>query len=122
MTSSIKNEKIYNMVLISKIKEQTGTKKLKKIIKNLRNIAEEDLKEFCELKIKVFEEEKEEIPKIKIAAPIFGFRHYFEDFKKSNSRKIVNNETNNEGENTPSTINDNEEVKQIDSSDFSEDE
>ena len=119
--TSASNEKIYNIALISKIKEQTGPKKLKKIIKNLRNLAEEDLKEFSDLKIKVFKEEKKQ--EAKIAAPILGLRHYFEDFKKSNSKKIVNNDTGYERKNTPSTVNDSEEgVEQIDSSDFSEDE
>ena len=120
--SSIINERIYNMALISKIKEQTSQKKLKKIIKKLRNIAEEDLKESSGLKIKVFAEEKEKTPAIKIAAPIIGFRLYFEDFKKLNSKQAINN-INYELENTPSTLNDNEEeVGQVDSSDISEDE
>ena len=42
--SSDLNEKIYDMALISKVKKQTGPKKLKKILKTLRNYAEEDLK------------------------------------------------------------------------------
>ena len=116
---------IYNMTLILKIKEQTETKKLKKIIKNLRNLAKEDLKGFAELEIKIFEEEKEEEKKqeLKTVAPIIGFQHYFEDFKKSNLKSEVNNIVEYEGENTPSTVDDNEEeVKQIDSSDFSDDE
>ena len=117
------NEKIYDMTLISMVKEQTGPKKLKKIRKNLRIIAEEDLKEFAQLKIKIFEEEKEKKEKseFKIAAPIIGFQHFFEDFKKLNSKSFQNNNDENEGENTPSTVVDDEEVKQIDSSDFSDD-
>ena len=121
MTSVI-NEKIYNIILISKDEEQIRQKKLKKILKILRNITEEDLKEFSELKIKIFEVENIN-PKIPIAAPIIGFQHYFEDFKKLNSRQIVNNNDDNEDENTLSNVDDNEEeIKQVDSSDFSEDE
>ena len=119
------SENNYNMALILKIKEQTETKKLKKIIKKLRNLAEEDLKGFTELKIKIFKEEKEEEKKqeLKTFAPTVGFQHYFEDFKKTNLKSEVNNIVENEGENTPSTVDDNEEeVKQIDSSDFSDDE
>ena len=119
------SENNYNMALILKIKEQTETKKLKKIIKNLRNLAEEDLKGFAELKIKIFEEEKVEEKKqeLKTVAPTVGFQHYFEDFKKTNLKSEVNNIVEYEGENTPSTVDDNEEeVKQIDSSDFSDDE
>ena len=121
--ASFVTEKIYNMALISKIKEQTGSKQLKKTTKKLRNLAEEDLKQFSGLKIKVFQEEKKEekIPEIIIAAPIFGFRQYVEDFKKPYSKKVSNNNVDYEGENTPSTVNDNEE-NQIDSSDFSADE
>ena len=118
-------ETIYDMTLISKIKEQTGPKKLKKIINNLKNFAEEDLKEFPKLKIKIFEEEKEEVkkPEIRIVAPIFGFQHYLEDIKKSNSKLIVNIDDENEGEDTPSDVDGDEKgMKQKDSSDFSEDE
>ena len=119
MTTEL-NEKNYNMALISKVKEQTGPKKLKKIIKNLRNLAEEDLKELSKLKVKVMEEEKKQ--EFKLAAPIFGFKYYFEDFKKLNSLPTTKIDIDNEGENTPSTVNDDEEeAKQIDSSDFSAD-
>ena len=118
-------ETIYDMTLISKVKEQTGPKKLKKIINNLKNFAEEDLKEFSKLKIKIFEEEKEEVkkPEIRIVAPIFGFQQYLEDIKKSNSKLIVNIDDENEGEDTPSDVDGDEKgMKQKDSSDFSEDE
>ena len=49
-------ENIYDMILISKIKERTGPKKLKNIMKNLRNFAEDDIKEFPGLKFKKLEE------------------------------------------------------------------
>ena len=121
---SASNEIIYDTNLISKVKKQTDQKKLKKILKNLRNLAEEDLKGFSQLKIKVFEEEKKEEkkPEIIIVAPILGFQYYFEDFKKSTSKQIVNKDVDYKGENTPSTVDDNEEENQVDSSDFSEDE
>ena len=118
------NEKNYNISLISKVKGQTGSKNLKKIIKNLKNFAKEDLKKFSKLKIKIFEEEKEEIKKseFKIVSPIIGFQRYFEDLKKSNSKIIISNNEH-EGESISSTANESEEeMKQIDSSDFSEDE
>ena len=119
---SVANEKkISNKIFCSKIKEQTIQNKLKKIIKNLRKISEEDLKTFSELKVKIFEE-KEEKPEFKIAAPIIGFLHYFEEFKKRNSMPASNNDEDCEGEDSSSTINENEELKQIDSSDFSDDE
>ena len=85
---SFKDENIYDMALISKVKKQTGPKKIKNILKNLRNIAIEDVKEFSELKVKVLKEEKK--PEIKIAAPIFGFQRFFEDFKNLNSKEIIN--------------------------------
>ena len=117
---SATNVSIYDTALNSKIKEQTGQKKLQKINKYLRNLAEEDLKEFSKLKVKIEEEKK---PEFKIVAPIFGFQQYFEDFKRSNSKQIDNNDDDQEGENTPSTVNNDEEgLKQIDSSDFSDDE
>ena len=125
MLSIVNNNNIYDTILISKIKKQTGPQKLKKILKNLRNYVEEDLKCSSELKIKIFEVEKHEDKKyeILISAPIFGFQHYVEDFKKSYLKKIVNNAINNEGGNTLSTVDNNEEEsKQIDSSDFSQDE
>ena len=116
------NEKIYNITIISQIKQRTGLKKLKKIRKYLKNLAEEDLKTFSKLKIKIFEEKKEKNTEFIIIAPIIGFQHYFEDFKKSTSKQIVNKDVDYKGENTPSTVDDNEEENQVDSSDFSEDE
>ena len=120
----VKSENIYDMALISKIKEHTGSKKLKKILKNLRKIAEDDIKEFSALKVKVFvEEEEEKKPQFKIIAPISGFQNYLEDSKKLNSKTIVNIDIELEGENTSSTFDDyEEEIKQADSSDFVEDE
>ena len=120
----IANKKIYDVALISKIKEHEKLKKLKNIIKNLRNLAQEDVEEFSVLKIKIFKEEKEEEikPEFKIAAPIIGIQNFFEDLKKSSSKPIVKNDTELEGENTSSTVDDNEkEIKQIDSSDFGSD-
>ena len=122
---SIINENIYDMSLILKVKKQTGSKKLKKIIKNLRNLSKEDVKRFSELKIKKFEEENEIKNKheLKISAPTTGLQHYIEDFKKSDLRSVLNNDDDCEGEeNTLSIIGDKEEVKQINSSDFSVDE
>ena len=122
---SIINENIYDMSLILKVKKQTGPKKLKKIIKNLRNLSEEDIKNPSELKIKIFKEEKEieKNSEFKIVAPIFGFQHYSEDIKKSNSKLVENINDDNEGEDTPSNVDENEEKeKQIDSSDLSENE
>ena len=112
-----------NITLTSINKVQSKSKKLKKISKNLKNLIESDLKECPELKIKIFKEEKEEEkkPEFKIVAPIIGFQHYFEDFKLLNSKQIINNVVDYEGKNTPSTIDDNEELKQIDSSDFNDD-
>ena len=119
----VKSENIYDMALISKIKEHTGSKKLKKILKNLRKIAEDDIKEFSALKVKVFVEEEEKKPQFKIIAPISGFQNYLEDSKKLNSKTIVNIDIELEGENTSSTFDDyEEEIKQADSSDFVEDE
>ena len=118
------NEKIYNITLISKVKRQTDPKKIKKIINSLKNCTKEDLKKFSELKIKIFEKEKEELQKseFKIAVPIIGFHHYLEDIKKSNLKQAVNNNDENKVENSSTAYESEEEVKQIDSSDFSEDE
>ena len=62
----------YDSTLISKVKAQTGSSKLKKIIKNLKNLEIEDLKEFSELRVKIFIEEKKEEKNIetKIINPI----------------------------------------------------
>ena len=117
------NEKIYNITLISKIKEQTKPKKLKKHLKSLRNLAIEELKEFSELKIKIFKEEKEQEkkPELIIVAPIIGFQHYSEDFKKSNSKSNLSKIVNSVEDNTVSTFDDDKaELKQVDSSDFSD--
>ena len=119
------NENIYDLALISKIKVKTGSKKLKKIVKNLRNLEKENTKKLSELKIKIFEEKKEEIeePEFKVIAPIIGFNHYFEDLKKSTSKLIVNKDAGIEGKIAPSIVEVNEEeLRQIDSSDFSMDE
>ena len=123
MISTI-NENIYDVALISKIKKQTGSQKLREIINNLRSLSKEEVKNFYELKIKIFEEEKENIkkPVYKISAPIIRIQHYIEDFKKLNLKSAINNNDDREEENTPSTVDNEEEFKQIDSSDFSEDE
>ena len=102
------NGNIYDVALISKIKESTGSKKLKKINRNLRNLIEEDTKEFSGLKIKKFEEKKEEGN----VAPIIEIRHYIEDYKKSNS-PILDSNDEFERENTPATIDDNEILKKL---------
>ena len=115
----------YDLALISKVKENTRPKKLKKITQYLRNLSKEDINEFSELKIKILDEKGEEIkkPEFKIIAPVIGTQHYFESLIKLNSNHIVNNEVDLEGKNTPSVV-DNIEVKeeQLDSSDFSGDE
>ena len=118
------NENIYDMSLISKIKEQSGTKKLKKITKNLRNLADDDVNKSSKLKIKIFEEKNEEEKKseFKIATPIIGLQQYINESKKFNSNAILKIDNESEAENTPSTVDNNEEEKQIDSSDFSDDE
>ena len=115
----------YDLALISKAKEMIGSKKIKKIVRNLRNLEKENTKKLSELKIKIFEEEKEEIEesKFKIIAPIIGINHYFKNLEKSNSNIFVNNDVSLEGKNNTSIVEDNEEeLKQIDSSDFSADE
>ena len=120
---SAKNDKIYNIALILKVKKQMGLKKIKNIIKNLRSLAEEDLRRLSMLKVKVFDEDKKDNNKseLKIVAPITGFQHYLQNFNKSNSKSIVNNSVDFGGKNIPSNVDDNEEEEQIDSSDFSED-
>ena len=116
------SENIYDMALISKVKEQTNPKKLKKIIKNLRNLENHNFKKFSSLKAKMLEEEEKET-EFKIVAPTTEFKLYFENFKKSNSKLFVNSDIDLGGENTSPAIDDNEKkLKQIDSSDFSEDE
>ena len=123
------NENFYDMILISKIKEQTSPKKLKKIVNNLKNTVKDEVNKFPEFKIKIFRDEKDEEEKseeekkieIKITAPVIGLKGYIKDFKKSNSKIIINNSNEDESENTPSTVDDNTELNQIDSSDFSDD-
>ena len=117
---SVVNENIYDMNLISKVKEHRSPKTLEKIIKNLRNIEKEDVGNFSELKVEVFEEKREEEKKTEyeIIPPLIGFIH--EDLKKPDS--IVNNVEEEEGENTPSTVKDCGEDEQVESSDFSDDE
>ena len=74
------NENDYDMTLISKVKERTSPKKLKKIIKDLKNLEEDDIKEFSELKINIFEEkEDEKEPEFKIIVPIVEIQNYFEE-------------------------------------------
>ena len=114
------NENIYDVTLISKIKEQTGPKKLKKINRSLRNLIEDDFKEFSGLKIKKFEE-KEEENKLEPEnhAPNTIQHHYIEDF---NSNQILDNDDEHEAENTTATFDDNEILKKISFSDSSADE
>ena len=122
---SVTNENTYNKILISKIKQRTGQKELKKIVNSLKNIAEDDVKKLSKLKIKIFEEKIEEDEKVefKISAPLIGLQHYIKDLKKLNSKIIVNQNDEPKRENISSSVNNNEEeLKQIDSSDFSDDE
>ena len=124
MINAAKNNN-YDLALISKIKEMKGSKIIKKIARDLRNLEKENTRKLSELKIKIFEEEKEVIkePEFKIIAPIIRIKNYFENLKKSNSNVIVNNNASLEGKNITSIVEDNEEeLKQIDSSDFSADE
>ena len=119
------NENVYDITLILKIKERTGTKKIKKILRNLRNLAEDELKEFSELKINKFGEKKSEIKnnKFKNDTSFIEFQHYAEDFKNPSSRSILYNDDEYERVNTPVTSDDNEEeMKQIDNSYFTIDE
>ena len=116
------NENIYDMILISKIKERTGPKKLKKIMKNLRNFAGDDIKEFPGLKFKSLKEKKEEEKELESENSIIRIHHYIEDFKKSNSKSISNNDGGKKGENTSATNENEKEVKQFNNFSFSEDE
>ena len=121
---SVGSENGYKKNLLLKIKKQTKQKKLRKLVNNLRNLALEEIKGFSELKIKIFKEEKEQKKKLEfiIVAPIFGLQHYSEDFKKSNSKSNLSNIVNSVEDNTVSTVyDDKEELKQVDSSDFSDD-
>ena len=89
---SAKNQYIYDINLISEVKKHTEPKKLKSIVNNLRNLSKKDVKEFSQLKIKKFEEEKEKKPEFKISAPIIRLQHYIKDLKKPNPKIIVNND------------------------------
>ena len=119
------DENIYDMALISKVKERTGPKKIKKITKYLRNLAEEEMKEFSELKIKKFEDKKEDLKKLEVnsSTSITKLQNYIGDFKKLKSKSILNNGELYEGENDPSTVDGNDgEMEQIDNSFLSDDE
>ena len=122
---SIINKDIFKEAFILKTKENAELKRLKKIVNNLKRLAVEDVKGFSKLNIKIFEEEKEEEkkPEFKIVAPIIGFHHYFEDFKKTSSKLSLNNIVDCVEENTCSTVDDEkEELNQVDSSDLSDNE
>ena len=123
------NNKTYDLSLISKIKRKTGPKTLKKIRRYLRDATEVDIKDFIELKVKICEDSEktktmeEKKDEFKIVAPIINVQHYFKDFQKRKSKSKINYEEGDEnGENTPSTVVDDEEVDQVDSSDISDDE
>ena len=118
------NENIYDVGLILQIKERTGPKKIKKIINNLKNTAEEDIKNFCGLPIKLLEKNEDEKKlELKNSPLTIEFHSYIEDAKASNPKQILNNDKESDGENTPSTIDDKEkQEKKIDGSNFSEDE
>ena len=106
------NSNIYNMTLISKVKERTGPKNLKKITQNLKNLENVDNKVFPGLKLKKFEEKKEEKFESENADPIIELSHYnIEDFKNFNSRSILNDNDEYDGENISEAIGYNEEVK-----------
>ena len=119
---SVTDENKYNMSLISEVKKHTGPKNLKKIATNLKNLEIKDLKEFSELKVKILKDDKKEEKNIEITiiAPVIGYKNYIEDVKKPNS--IVNDDDEFGGENISSANDNEEEEKQIDSSDFSLDE
>ena len=118
------NENIYDVTLISKIKEQTGPKKLKKINRSLRNLIEDDVKGFSGLKIKKFEEKEEEENKFESENHANNTiqHHFIEDLNKSNSNQIFDNDDEHEAENTTATLDDNEILKKINFSDSSADE
>ena len=120
---SVIDKNIYDMSLISKIKEQTGPKNLKKIRKQLRNLAEDEAKEFFQLKITKLEEKKREEEKkfeLKNNDQNIEIQHYIEDFTKSSSKTIFDIDEDCKGETSPSTFYDNDEkIKQINNSDFS---
>ena len=126
--SSTFGDKIYNLDLISEIKRKSGPEIITKIRKYLRSITEADIKDLNELKIKIFDDteekkiiEEEKKEEFKIVAPTVNVQLYLNDFKKLNSKSNLNEEDD-KGENTPSTVVDDGEVEQADSSDFSDDE
>ena len=122
--SSAANKNFYDVIFNSKIKERADPKKIRKIVNNLKNIAKDDILKFSKLKIKVFKEknEEEKNAEFQIATPIIGLQQYINESKKFNSNAILKIDNESEAENTPSTVDNNEEEKQIDSSDFSDDE
>ena len=122
-------DKIYDINLISKIKKKIGSKELKNIRNHLKNLTELDIKECNELKVKTFDDEEEikiveenKKEELKISSPVISLRVLTKYLKKSNSKINKNYKEDEVEENTPSTIIDNdEEIVQIDSSDFSAD-
>ena len=83
------------------------------------------MKEFSELKIKKFEDKKEDLKKLEVnsSTSITKLQNYIGDFKKLKSKSILNNGEEYEGENDPSTVDGNdEEMEQIDNSFLSDDE
>ena len=110
------NENDYDMTLISEIKKHTGPTKLKKIVEDLKNLEEEDLKEYPELNVEIFEEKnpEEKNDEYKNASPTNILQNYTKNFKKLNS--IINNSYENKGLNT--TDNNNDEEKQKNNSDY----
>ena len=122
---SIINENFYDMALISKIKEQTEAKKIKKIENNLKNIEKDGIKKLSGFKVKIVAEDNEAEKKIRLktSSPIIELQHYIKDYKTSNSQIIVNNNNEPEEDNTLCTADNNKkELKQIENSDFSDDE
>ena len=122
-------DKIYDINLIYKIKNQIGSKGLKNIRKHLKNLTELDIKECNELKVKTFDDEEEikiveenKKEELKISVPVISLTVLTKYLKKSNSKINKNYKEDEVEENTPSTIIDNDEkIVQIDSSDFSAD-
>ena len=121
---SIINENFYDMALILKIKERTEPKKIKKIVNNLKKIEEDEVNNFSKLKIKIFEEKKEDEKNIESEtfSSIIDFKCHIEETKLSNPKSILDSDDEYEGENTPSTVRDNEEQNKVDGSEFSADE
>ena len=119
------NENFYDMILISKIKEQTGTKKIKKIENNLKNIEIDDIKKLSRFKVKIVAEDNKSEKKIRLktSSPITGLQLYINNYKTSNSQIIVNNNSEPKEDNTPCTADDNKKpLKQVENSDFNDDE